>query len=505
MVSRRDRSYRNPTELSRRTSKLSRGMSTSLFLAAAPQDIRAYEVEVGVGAIVLGAAVFALLALLWMWRGTAPKKVVPAPAGIELGPEPPAIVDLLTGGFSVEDDAVPATVVDLAARGYFTIEDQGPQTIIRTRQRRPINDTLTPYEQRVLDHIERHAKDGTVPTPVLTLGPSGVSKRWVKGFRRDVITHAQSLGLCRPRWNFMHMIGAWGLVAIVTLLFWVAAETATGTNDINGWLTLGNILLAVAGVLSMALIYGAIRVVSFHAQTDTPAGRTAAAHWMGVRTFYRDTGEFEQKPASSVAVWDRHLSYATALGLAPTVQRQIPFETEHNQHAWSHETGEWRRVTVRYRSLVPGRGRHPMLAVLVGFILTAIFGSLAAVGFYLASEGDSIRNRLAEESIEMTESARKWMGLGGLVATVLFSALALFALIQFFLGVADLFRRRTKEGSLLRRREFGGGEDSEPSRYIAIDDGTTDEILAFKVRSSIYFKVARAIEWPSSTARGSAT
>lgn len=464
-------------------------MNNHVLLASAPNDVRAYEVEVGVGAIVLGAAILALLLLVWMWRSTAPRRVTPAAAGMELGPEPPAIADLLTGGFVVEDDAVPATVVDLAARGYFTIEDQGPQTIIRTRQRRPVNDALTPYEQRVLDHIERHAQNGVIPTPVLTLGPRGVSNRWVKGFRRDVITHAQSLGLCRPRWSFIHVAGAWGLVAVVALLFWVATETSTATNDVNGWLTLGNMLLAVAGALGLALVYGAVRVVSFHAQTDTPAGRTAAAHWMGVRAFYRDTGEFEEKPASSVAVWDRHLAYATALGLAPTVQRQIPFETEHNRHAWSHETGDWRRVKVRYRSFIPGRGRHPLLAVVVGLITAAIFGALAGAGFYLASEGDSVKTRLADQSIDMTEDARRWVGLGGLVATVLFGALALFGVLQFLLGIADLFRRRTLEGTLVRRRAFGGGDDSEPSRYLAVDAGTSDEVLALKVRSTIYSQV----------------
>ena len=36
------------------------------------------------------------------------------------------------------------------------------------------------------------------------------------------------------------------------------------------------------------------------------------------------------------------------------------------------------------------------------------------------------------------------------------------------------------------RREFGGGEDSEPSRYLAVDDGSDDDVLAFKVRSRIY-------------------
>ena len=39
--------------------------------------------------------------------------------------------------------------------------------------------------------------------------------------------------------------------------------------------------------------------------------------------------------AASVAIWDQHLAYATAMGLAQKVQRQIPFETEHDRHAWS--------------------------------------------------------------------------------------------------------------------------------------------------------------------------
>ena len=110
--------------------------------------------------------------------------IAPAGASIELRPETPAVVDLLTGGFEVDDDSVPATVVHLAARRWFSIEDYGEETIIRTRTTRPPNDSLLPYEQRVLDHIEHHAIDTTLPTRVLTIGPDGVSDRWFRGTPR---------------------------------------------------------------------------------------------------------------------------------------------------------------------------------------------------------------------------------------------------------------------------------------------------------------------------------
>jgi hypothetical protein len=69
----------------------------------------------GVGFVALAVAVAALVAVGWPWRSTAPTRVNPGPATMELRDETPALVDLLTGGFRVEDDAVPAAVVDLAA------------------------------------------------------------------------------------------------------------------------------------------------------------------------------------------------------------------------------------------------------------------------------------------------------------------------------------------------------------------------------------------------------
>src|SRR5690606_23965829 len=143
-----------------------------------------------------------------------PTKITPAAGTMELRDETPAIVDLLTGGFDVEDDAVPATVVDLAARGWYTIEDYGEDTIIRTKRVPPTDDRLQPYEQRVLDYIDAHTIDGVVPTRVLTTGRKQISKRWFRGFTTEVVHHAQQLGLCSRRWGWGQIAAAWVLAGL---------------------------------------------------------------------------------------------------------------------------------------------------------------------------------------------------------------------------------------------------------------------------------------------------
>ena len=50
------------------------------------------------------------------------------------------------------------------------------------------------------------------------------------------------------------------------------------------------------------LIARAVVAVRSDAQGDTPAGREAAAHWLGVREFYRGSGSFEEQPAAAVAL-----------------------------------------------------------------------------------------------------------------------------------------------------------------------------------------------------------
>ena len=461
------------------------GLLASSGSSTGPQAIDANPVA-GVVAIVF--AVLAGIALVAMLRSRKLTSIRPAGATMDLRPETPAVVDLLTGGFEVEDDAVPATVVHLAARRWFSIEDYGTDTIIRTRTVRPPNDSLQPYEQRVLAHIEHHAIDTVVPTRVLTIGPDGVSDRWFSGFRKEVIAHAQQLGLSVDRWTWGHRLMAWVFVALALAPAWIVAENSDTNDNSAEWATFGNIVLGLAFVVAASLGLLAWRTARLHAQRDTPAGVAAASHWMGVRDFYRNTGEFTEKSAASVAIWDQHLAYATAMGLAHEVQRQIPFESEHDRHAWSRATGQWRRVKVRYTTIRPGWGRNPVWMAITGLFLCAVWGAVAYAAIWVA---DFSWREDVDEYYTLSAGQEHWIAFGATIAAVLAVALAVWMALRFLLGAIDAFRTRTVEGDLVRRRQRGGGDDSTPTYHLAIDTATAtnpgdDSILAYRVRSQIY-------------------
>ena len=468
-----------------------------LVWAAAGSGPSAIEVRPAAGATALAVAVAAAVVLFVVLRFTRLTRIVPAGATMELRPEPPAVVDLLTGGFTVDDDAVPATVVDLAARGWFTIEDYGDDTIIRTRSVRPTNDALLPFERRVLGHIEAHTIDGVVPTRVLTTGQKQRSKRWFKAFAHDVIQHAQQLGLCTRRWGWAQISAAWVLSSVAGLAAFVVFDAADPSDDVADWASPGNVLAGLSVIVAVLLSAVAVWVSRFGAQKDTPAGVAAAAHWMGVRDFYRNTGEFSEKSAASVAIWDHHLAYATALGLAHEVRRQIPFESEHDRHAWSRATGQWRRVDVRYRTLRPGWGRHPFLVAFTSLLTATLFAAIAWAAWNVAN---ATWKQHYEDYVEITPDQERWINLVAVSVAVLALAIGTHAVIRFLCGCADLFRQRVVEGEIVRARVRGGGDDSEPSYHLAIDTagtgtrpstGAVETILAYRVRSGVYHQVAQ--------------
>ena len=125
-------------------------------LTSAPQEV------LGVAAVLTAVGWLAGAAALY--RAGRPDNPPVGPHTLDLGPEPPAVANYLVNGLRVSAEAVPATVLDLAARGVLEIEERGPGAYY-VRIREVGDEVLTPYELRVLLHLEGLARDGVVPCP----------------------------------------------------------------------------------------------------------------------------------------------------------------------------------------------------------------------------------------------------------------------------------------------------------------------------------------------------
>ena len=411
------------------------------------------------------------LIVLLVWAVRYPRQPDAGPETTDLGSETPALANLLTHRFKPTRDSVPATLVDLAARGLVEIEDRGIGDYYCRITGRAAS--LNAYEKMLLDHLRKIAAGGVIPAAALTTGPQDRSKSWWNGFRDEVVKHAQAEGLSRNLWDKWARGALFIGAAVVFLLF----EIAIGFNDPENVApsTLKDVV-QVLGVGAFALVFSA---AASKRQTSTAAGDGAASRWLGVRRALEESPSFELLPPSGVVVWERHLAYAAALGVAPRSTRALPMGAESDTEAWTASSGEWRKVAVRYPRFRPGWGRRPWHAVLVG-------GLGSYMGYWLL--------RLATGDLGGDAT---WLKVAAVVVLALGVLVWVRSVPQLLWGLLDLAATRAVEGTVLRARTRWGlipyvmqGEDNENVRYyVAIDDGRAADVTAYRVGPVLYGKL----------------
>ncbi|HJR44534.1 MAG TPA: hypothetical protein VJ927_02920 [Actinomycetota bacterium] len=439
-------------------------------LAATP----VYEPDPGMLVVVGALAAVWYLVMVLVTIARWPKLPRPGPETTELGPEPPAVANLVVGRMGLDKDAVPATLLDLAARGLIDIEDRGIRNYVVRLRTRPKQVTPTPYEKRVLDHLRGLARNGEIPAGALTTGPDDNSERWFKSFRKEVVAEAQERGLCRDMWGRRSLLLAAGSAGLIYLVF----SAALGFNEIDEVKPSGLLnvvtMMVYGGVVAFILLVGNSR------QRDTPAGRAAAGRWLGVRDALEASPSFGELPPSGVVVWERHLAYAAALGVAGAAVKALPLGAEDDRHAWTDYDGSWKHVTIRYPWFRPGWGRHPWAALGLGFLL-ALVGVAALRG--VISISDDVRD--AAGDLPWVAAAIAFVGALTLLAIAWGAALV-------YRGAMDLVARRTITGEVLRTRVRGapsrrrGSGESNPRYYVAVYDGSSNEIDAWRVSAKKY-------------------
>ena len=366
------------------------------------------------------------------------------PRTLELGTEPPAIVNFLTHGFRVTDDAVPATLIDLAARNVVDIEQRGPG-VFWVRLQQASDEELTAYERRVLDHLRSSARDGVVPAEALTTGPQEDSARWMRGFVSGVISDAQARGLSREAVGGAIFTVLTAVAIVPASLTWAAWEFEAGLMS----------FLAAVALLSW--------IRSRHPQRETPEGLDAASRWLGVRAKLAENPVFAEHSPLQVELWDRLLAYGAALGVASGASRPLPMGVESDTQAWTTYGGSWRRVRVSYpRYWPPGWGADPLKGLLAGLAL------VVGLGVLLYTAGPTLLDASVVGAVPFSVAC---------VGVVLGAALVVMAASDWRTAVEVT-------GPILRLRTFG---DEDKSRfYVAVDDGVSEVIPAWRVTWARY-------------------
>ena len=133
---------------------------------------------------------------------------------------------------------------------------------------------------------------------------------------------------------------------------------------------------------------------------------------------------------------------------------------ESDTEAWSAYGGQWRRVRISYpRRWPPGWGADPTVALLVGLAVAV------GAGVILYVSGPSFLDAGVFGAVPFAAAC---------VAVVLGAAMVVMA-------AADWRTTVEVTGQIIRLRTFG--DDKKLRHYVAVDDGESEVIRAWKVES----------------------
>jgi hypothetical protein len=436
------------------------------------QDLGPVLWLIAAGAAAVWCALLGLLA-----AATNPRAVRPGPATLELGgSEPPAVVNLLASDWRLAHQAIPATLLDLAARQHLAIDQYGDQTMVRVPAHPPAGGAgradptpLTTYERMVLDHLRGLAdgtSDGAIPAEALTTGPDEQSKSWWKSFRKAVNADARARGLSRRRWSttartVLTLTALIVAVAVGLAISSIPDEATTNKDD-------DPISAAISvSIVTWGLLLAAVEALA--AERDTREGREVAARWLGLREMLEEDHLFAGQPPAGVAIWDRHIAYGAALGVARGAVAALPLGAESDHEAWSPVGGRWRVVRIRYPERIPpGYGRHPFKVAALGLLQVAGAGTVLRLA---PDTLEALRDTIRDTTNEQIPTA---LGTGLSIFLAALLTVAGLVLLRgtwmLLYGLIDLISGRDEiEGRVLRHR----------LRHVAVDNGTANRVRAW--------------------------
>ncbi|WP_432987555.1 DUF2207 family protein [Dactylosporangium sp. CA-233914] len=403
-------------------------------------------------------------ALLW----TRPRPIAAPPPTQDFGgPEPPAVVSMITGRWELSEDAAESTFIDLAARRVLEFRQPGNdplQTTVHVRDERP--EGLNAYESMIFERVKRLAKGGMVPLTALTFRDAAEAGGWTRRLNAAIVADARSRGLSQRRFSPALVTALTILAAIPSFALGLAVYLyvrRTG-GDTGG---------AFVPILFMWIILG-VAAGKSRGERATPAGRTAAARWLGLKSFLRAHESFADLPPAAVTVWDRYLAYGDAVGATRVCAAVIDLGMGNRRRVWSSLGGTWHRVRVTYPRFFPRYGQKAVRLAAKG-VLALVIAALIV--------------RFNDLAFDFTPgSISAWV-------TLAVRLLILWPLLYggyTLLGtLVDVLTPVTVTGEVLwvetwKTKSQGENSPSIPIvHYLAVDDGTAERTVAWACPSGI--------------------
>jgi hypothetical protein len=416
-------------------------------------------------------------------RRLPPRPVADASTGV-LRSETPAVVNLLTNDATVTAAGLRATMIDLTARGWLRIlaPDDELDELARVRPAAVAyqGDALRPHERLVLQHVmSRFTTDQAIPARYLAVDIRG---GWWRRFNALVVDEAVRAGLVRHRWKPTDLLvpGAlWGGATVCWLLSIVTASTDVAVIDSVG--------VRLAGwALAVVLIAELVKVMLLWLQpsyTHTVGGAATTRRWLAVRQRLVEAGFADLAP-SAVEPGDRRLGYAAAMCVADDAAVELPLAREDHHRAWSNVGGRARLVRVKYPARV-AYGMTPFVAIGVGLVSSLL-------GVRLRAWSSDVARGNAFSWIYKQFSSYDWL-IADIATALTFLSFVpiLVGLWVALAGAYDGFNsvertgavvrtRRPAEVSPLPRRLQRALAGDRYRLYLAVDDGSSDTIVAWK-------------------------
>jgi hypothetical protein len=331
----------------------------------------------------------------------------------------------------------------------------------------------------VLQHvIARFTTDRAIPARYLAVDVRG---SWWRRFAGLVADDARHDGLITRRWGLFDVCLPAAFAVLASLSWLLGASTGDDIAVIDS--VLRRIVAWLLLTCIVVLVVRIVRVIVQPSFTLTNQGVVATRQWLAVRRQLDRAGLSDLAP-SALEIGDRRLGYATAMCLAEGAAVELPLAREDHYRAWSSVGGQARLVRVRYPARI-GFGVAPYIAIAVGAILFVTGWRMRSwtdsvargEGFSWAYERFSEQEQLiADVATGLTFVAWVPIGLG--------LWLAIAGLVDVFgtverTGVVVRARRPVEVSPLPRwaRRRL----DRDRYRvFLAVDDGTTDTIVAWR-------------------------